>query len=74
VRRSWLRTSAIARRLRLERLLRIFPGVHAHDTCANTLVISRFAARTLPQGLFKLFGYRRIRPYGDDFLLVRHKQ
>jgi succinylglutamate desuccinylase len=73
VRRSWLRFSSLARRLRLEFLLRLFPGVRAHPTRPETLIVSPFAARAL-RDAFTLFGYRRVRPQGDGFLVSRHRQ
>lgn len=62
IRPFWLKLSEYLRRLRLDRLLRLLPGVHVNPAMADSFTIDRRYARWLALQLFHLLGYRR---YGD---------
>lgn len=59
--RGWLRLSALARRMRLERLLRFVPGIERSPQGPDTLVVNPRVARWLAVDLLHLLGFRRRR-------------
>ncbi|MCA9757976.1 MAG: succinylglutamate desuccinylase/aspartoacylase family protein [Candidatus Eisenbacteria bacterium] len=67
----WLELSAVLRRLRLDTLLRILPGVSAHPDRPATLVVDTKVARIFPLEIFHLFGYRKLRSQGHVLLVSR---
>jgi succinylglutamate desuccinylase len=62
IRPFWLKLSEYLRRLRLDRLLGLLPGVTGHPTMADGFTIDRRWARWWALELFHLLGYRR---YGE---------
>jgi hypothetical protein len=73
VRRGWLRASAVARWLRLDRALPLVPGVVRDPNDAAALVARGVAARWLAPQLFHLFGYRRSRASADGRVSMRRQ-
>jgi succinylglutamate desuccinylase len=73
VRRAWLRVSAVARWLRLDRTLPFVPGVFRDPNDAASLVARGSAAKWLAPELFHLFGYRRSRATGDGRVFMRRQ-
>lgn len=69
----WLQVSALLRRLRVDRLARLLPGVEAHPEREETLVVHPRLARPLTVDLFHLLGYRRERPEDGRLVLSRRK-
>lgn len=65
--------SAVLRKINLERILVLLPGV-AHSTeHPDTLVVDRRIARFLATELFHLLGYRRKKAEGDKLLFSRRE-
>ena len=69
--RPWLRISALLRRLRLESLLPLLPGVRSDPDRPRTLRVNRKVARLFAVQIFHLFGYRHCRPEGEILLFSR---
>ncbi len=55
------RASVVLRRLGVERVLGLLPGVHRDRARVDRLVLGKRAARVYPMGMFQLLGYRRVR-------------
>lgn len=70
----WLKISAVLRRLRVDRLARLLPGVEAHPDREETLVVHPLLAGPLVVDLFHLLGYRRERPEDGRLVLSRRKE
>ncbi|MEM7518245.1 MAG: aspartoacylase, partial [Planctomycetota bacterium] len=71
VRRFWLRLSAVLRRLRADRLMRLLPGVKKDPGQPGVLRCRRKVARWFASELFHLFGYRKLEETPDDLLFQR---
>ena len=56
-----MRTSALLRRLHVDRALALLPGVHRDASRASRLVLDEDVAALYPREVFQLLGYRRIR-------------
>jgi hypothetical protein len=69
----WLAVSAAVRRLHLDALLPVLPGVHAAGA-PGSLVIHRRVARWYAKEIFHLLGYRREREEGDLLLVSRRRE
>ena len=61
IREGWLRLSTLLRRLRVDALAPLLPGVHRSRRRPDTLLVNRRIARWQSTGLFHLLGYRRRR-------------
>lgn len=72
VRPFWMKLSAALRRLRLERLVPLLPGVRRQDSDANTLFVHTRVARFFPLEVFHLLGYRK-RLWSDGMLVVSRR-
>jgi predicted deacylase len=69
--RSWsLHLSSLGRRLHLDLLLTLLPGVR-RVADGDHLALRTGAAGIYPAGLFRLFGFRRIRPNGNAVHFAR---
>ena len=55
----WLTLSAIVRKLRLDNILRILPGIKRDPTNSYTLLVNPRTAKFLTIEIFHLFGYRK---------------
>ncbi len=71
VRRFWLRLAVRLRRLRLERLLPLLPGVRRHPDQAATLVVEPRIARWFVMEIFHLLGFRKKRQQAGKLLVSR---
>jgi succinylglutamate desuccinylase len=65
-----MRTSDVLRRLHLDRLLGLLPGV-AKDPQHPSRYIVREVGRHYPRDVFHAFGYRRVRARGDALTIER---
>lgn len=66
-----LRASALARRLRLERLVALLPGVARHPERAGHFVTQ---ASTPAADAFHWLGYRHVRPHGEHHVYSRRHE
>lgn len=71
VRPLWLRLSAWLRRLRVDRILPWFPGVHRHPQAPETLLVNRHIARWFVLEVFHLLGFRRQHVEADMLVVSR---
>jgi hypothetical protein len=67
----WLGVSAHVRKLRLERVVHLLPGVRRLDSAGFEIKVNRRVARWLPLDFFHLLGYRRIAEVGPHLFLRR---
>ena len=67
----WLRLSALVRRMHLERLLRLLPGIEGDPVRPDTLIVDPRVARWLSVDFFHLFGFRRRRSEGRKLVVSR---
>lgn len=67
----WLRLSALVRRMRLERLLHLLPGIERDPQRPDTLIVDPRVARWLAVDLLHLFGFRRRRSEGGKIVASR---
>jgi succinylglutamate desuccinylase len=73
VRGLWLSVSAVIRRLRLDRLIPLIPGVRVHPEQPDRLVIGSARSRGPLADLLRLCGYRRWRPEGNAVVVSRRR-
>lgn len=71
VRPFWLGVSAWMRRLRIERIVGLLPGVKSVDPRASTLEVDARVARFCTVEFFHLLGYRKQVQGGRGFLFTR---
>lgn len=62
VRRFWLRVSRVLRRMHLERLLPLLPGIRRHAEHPGSFLADPRIARLWTVEIFHLLGYRKCRP------------
>ena len=67
----WFGLSAVLRRLRLDRLIPLMPGVRRHPDRKDALLVNPRVARFRVVEVFHLFGFRRQRPEGDKLVFSR---
>ncbi|MDQ7005863.1 MAG: succinylglutamate desuccinylase/aspartoacylase family protein [Acidobacteriota bacterium] len=70
--RGWLVLSAVMRRLRLDRLVGLLPGVEPHASRPGAYRVHTSVARWFPLELFHLLGYRKLR-WKKNVLLVSRR-
>ncbi|MCG8460850.1 MAG: succinylglutamate desuccinylase/aspartoacylase family protein [Holophagales bacterium] len=68
---AWLGLSAAVRRLHLERMVHLLPGVERHPTLEHGFRVDTRWARFLALELFHLLGFRRLGPRGRILTLYR---
>ena len=73
VHRIWLRVSTLARKLRLDRALKVLPGVDGDPERTDALVAQGLAAQWLSPNVFHLFGYRRSRSSANGRVFMRRQ-
>jgi succinylglutamate desuccinylase len=71
VRPFWLGVSAWMRRLRIERIVGLLPGVKSVDSRASTLEVDARVARFCTVEFFHLLGYRKQVQRERGFLFTR---
>jgi len=69
----WLTVSAALRRLRVQKLMPLLPGVRRDPVDPETLVINTRVARLFPLQIFHLLGFRRRRWSGAKLIVSRRK-
>ena len=69
----WLTLSRFLRRLQLERLLPLLPGIRKHPTLDDALVVNRRVARWRVLELSHLLGYRKRRIEQDRIVVIRRR-
>lgn len=72
VRVIWLRVSALVRRLGLDRLVPVLPGVRRHPGNSSRVLADPRVARWLVLKVFHLFGFRRCESE-DGYLVFRRR-
>jgi succinylglutamate desuccinylase len=73
VRPFWLVVSAVLRRLRLNTLMPLLPGVRRHADAPDVLVVDTRIARFYPLEIFHLFGFRKVRQVGQELVVSRRR-
>ena len=73
VRRFWLSVSAVLRRLRVGRMIRLLPGVRRLGGQPGVLSVDTRVARVYSLDVFHLFGYRKLRREGIYMIVSRRK-
>ena len=71
VSRARLELAERVRRLRLDLLLPLLPGVRRDPTRPERLRADKRIARLYPLDVFHIFGYRRIREDGRELVVAR---
>ena len=66
-----MRLGERARRLGLDRVLPLLPGVRRDRRHPDRLVVDKSVARLYPLDVFHVFGYRRIRESGRTLTVAR---
>lgn len=69
----WLRASSWLRRLRLDRLVPLLPGISRHPETPDHFVADSGVARFQTVNVFHLFGYRRVRAHGHGLVFSRRR-
>lgn len=64
---------AVLRRLQLDRLLPLLPGVSRDPARRDALRVDTRIARIYPGRVFRAFGYRKIRQAGRSFVFARRR-
>ena len=66
-----LKTSDLLRKVGLERLLGLLPGVARDPRAPSRFVVDTRVARLYPLEVFQLLGYRRLRQHGHELTVER---
>lgn len=69
----WLWLSGVLRRLRIQNLVHILPGVKRNSVDPATLIINTNIARLFPLQIFHLLGYRRRRWINNKLIVSRRR-
>lgn len=69
--RFWMAASRFLRKMRLEKLLPILPGVSKHPTIANAFKVNPKVAIIAPKQILHLLGFRKMKPEGKLLVFVR---
>lgn len=65
--------SAVLRRWRVGRMVRLLPGVRRYEKRPGVLEVNTRVARFYPLEFFHLFGYRKLRREGTHLIVTRRK-
>lgn len=71
---AWLAVSALLRRMGVDRLAPLLPGVRRHPRLPRGLVVDLRIARWFGLEVFHLLGFRRRRRVGSVLVLVRRRR
>jgi predicted deacylase len=71
IRPIWLRVSAVLRKLRVDRIAPLLPGVSRHPYISDAVVVDRRIARWYTVEIFHLLGFRRMVEQGHEIILSR---
>lgn len=69
----WLWISEILRRIGIQKIVQILPGVHRDDDDPETLIVNTSVARLFPLQVFHLLGFRRRRWMKRKLVVSRRK-
>ncbi len=69
----WLKLSAFLRRLHLDAIVNIFPGVKHHPKLENTFLVNPKIARWFVIEIFHLLGFRKHKPEAGMLVLSKRK-
>lgn len=69
----WLWLSGVLRRIRVQNLIHILPGVHRNSVDPATLIINTSIARLFPLQIFHLLGFRRRRWVNNKLIVSRRR-
>jgi succinylglutamate desuccinylase len=69
----WLRLSAVLRKMKINEIVHILPGVWRHPTDAESLIVNTRVARFFPLQIFHLLGFRKRRWSGNQLVVSRRK-
>ena len=69
----WLTISSLFRRLKVQNLIHLLPGVRRDTKDRETLLIDTRIARLFPLQVFHLLGFRRRRWSGGDLIVSRRR-
>lgn len=67
----WMAVSKLFRKMRLEKMLPILPGVTKHSTIPNAYRVNPKVAIIAPRQILHLLGYRKMKPDGKYMVFVR---
>jgi succinylglutamate desuccinylase len=73
VKRAWLRLSTALRKLRVDTIMPLLPGVWRHPEREHTLIVNTKVARFYPLEIFHLLGYRKRARLGPVLLVSRRR-
>ena len=73
VSKFWLRVSVRLRKLELDKLFRLLPGIKRHPSIPDAFIVNKKVAVIFPVKIFHLFGYRKIIDKGDTFIALRRR-
>ena len=71
VRRFWLAVSTLLRRIGVDRIAPLLPGVRSHPYIADAVIVDRRVARWYTVEIFHLMGFRREVEQGHSLILSR---
>ena len=71
--RFFLGLSAVLRKIKMDRLITILPGVSVHPEKNETLLVNKKVARFFAKQFFHLLGYRS-RNVGEKYLMVDNRE
>ena len=71
IRMFWIRMSGFVRRLGLDKLLSILPGIRRQKEMPNSFRINRKLARFFVLDFFHLLGYRKVIRHDNHFIVKR---
>ena len=69
----WLRLSGILRRIGIQKVIHILPGVRRDKNVPGTLIVDTSVARLFPLQVFHLLGFRRRRWIKNKLVVSRRK-
>jgi Succinylglutamate desuccinylase / Aspartoacylase family len=67
----WIKVSAVIRRLKLDKLFILLPGVHRDRSAKQVYIVNKKVARFLTHQFFHLHGYRKIRETERKVIFVK---
>jgi len=71
VTKFWLQLSIIVRKMKLDNLLRILPGIQRYTNNRHVLVVNPKVAQFMATDIFHLFGYRKKIKKGNNLYFIK---
>ena len=69
----WLTVSALLRRLNVQKLMPLLPGVRRDTANPETLIVNTKTARLFPLQIFHLLGFRKLRWIHQELVVTRRR-